>query len=759
MKITIFCKEKAVLSEFYNQCLLERNENTGEVFRFKHGESVSLDIRRHVLFNELIYTEKLEAEIREKISASEAKGFYVTSERSGLNEAKEGIEKSKKHLREGRFIEAYIELSNAFLKITDLTSDLDYMNMEAALTVNLIIVMISIASWIIAILLTESFARRLLLTEVFFALMLGYVYLVFPGCSIVSIDQIMMVAFTSLLTMLLVVNTIPSLLPQNRSKGINRFSALLMSFQLGKKNLRLRKLRTALTFTTLTMITMSFIVLTSYSSSFGLVYGVSGTTNCKEEGILMRMPEYEYALNLSDSRDAGYFNPVRESALEWIQGYEELEYYALKAEKLPSTLNWTIMGFELEKDPIVGELNNMIVTGEPLIEDDTCLVHESLLWRNKVEIGGKYMGLTVVGAFGDLILDLKDLDGQSIIPNKQSVLLNDENRIIYYLTRVPLNEVIITSYKTAMKFSNVFTSRATLIFRGGENLETLCKSMKLSSEYRFWLNMDEKVYTASLGALNEVKGMQLAAPWSIMVLIIASTMLGSMQDRKREINVLSSVGINPSHITGIFLSEALILGIVAGCLGYLTGLGVYPLMAEIGLAPAMKMKVSFVWCFASIGISVAAVIVGTGYAFKHSTLLTPSHKRKWNSTFLKQREVDEEYVIELPIHLEGHNYEKFIEFLEKELNDRIFPDNQRISTDRYFLNYVNKKKGKEKCTFSYVFYSISALDNTRNKIVIDRDQENFVVRLTMTGSLIGAQESGVFIRKLILKWAVINDNT
>ena len=368
------------------------------------------------------------------------------------------------------------------------------------------------------------------------------------------------------------------------------------------------------------------------------------------------------------------------------------------------------------------------------------------------------MGLTVVGAFGDLILDLKDLDGQSIIPNKQNVLLRDENRIIYILTQSPLSEVIITSYKNALEFKGVLTSRATLLFRDGENLETLCKSLKISSEYRFWLNKDEKVYTASLGAVNEVKGMQLAAPWSIMVLIIASTMLGSMQDRKREINILSSVGINPSHITGIFLSEALILGIIAGCIGYLMGLGFYPLMVEIGLAPAMKMKVSFFWCLASIGISIAAVIVGTSYAFKHSTLLTPSQKGKWSSAFMKQRDIDEEYEIELPIHLESHNYEKFIEFLEKELADRIFPDNQRISSDRYFLNYVNKKKEKERFIFSYVFYSVSALDNTRNKIVIYKDQENYTVRVSMKGSLIGAQESGVFIRKLILKWAVIKDD-
>ena len=74
-----------------------------------------------------------------------------------------------------------------------------------------------------------------------------------------------------------------------------------------------------------------------------------------------------------------------------------------------------------------------------------------------------------------------------------------------------------------------------------------------------------------------------------------------MYERKGEINILSSVGLNPAHVTGIFVSESLFTGIIAGGFGYLFGMGFYPIMSYLSSAPAVRYKISAIWSLGAVG--------------------------------------------------------------------------------------------------------------------------------------------------------------
>jgi putative ABC transport system permease protein len=64
-------------------------------------------------------------------------------------------------------------------------------------------------------------------------------------------------------------------------------------------------------------------------------------------------------------------------------------------------------------------------------------------------------------------------------------------------------------------------------------------------------------------------------------LIVFTNMMASVNERKREIGIFRAIGFRKSHIVRIIFLEALIVGLIAGILGYGLGLGVSHLIGPI----------------------------------------------------------------------------------------------------------------------------------------------------------------------------------
>ena len=58
-------------------------------------------------------------------------------------------------------------------------------------------------------------------------------------------------------------------------------------------------------------------------------------------------------------------------------------------------------------------------------------------------------------------------------------------------------------------------------------------------------------------------------PIIISVFIVLNTMIGSVYERKREIGIYTSVGLAPSHVSFLFIAEAMALAVISVVLGYL----------------------------------------------------------------------------------------------------------------------------------------------------------------------------------------------
>ncbi|MEW6112109.1 MAG: FtsX-like permease family protein [Thermodesulfobacteriota bacterium] len=99
--------------------------------------------------------------------------------------------------------------------------------------------------------------------------------------------------------------------------------------------------------------------------------------------------------------------------------------------------------------------------------------------------------------------------------------------------------------------------------------------------------ISEKIPAAKVTALQQVVASRMDAlhnleKFSLMVaalillvgsMVVFVTMMGSVNERTREIGIFSAIGFRKSHIMKIILLEALIVSIASGVLGYLVGIG------------------------------------------------------------------------------------------------------------------------------------------------------------------------------------------
>ena len=161
------------------------------------------------------------------------------------------------------------------------------------------------------------------------------------------------------------------------------------------------------------------------------------------------------------------------------------------------------------------------------------------------------------------------------------------------------------------------------------NATDFAERLALERGYLSWANTIEGYFSYRLGNYFQGKGASLVIPWIIVVLNVIITMLNSLFERRGEIEILSSVGLNPAQISAVFIAEAFITGFIAGGFGYLIGLGFYKGLSILNIGLLVQQKVSAIWSLAAIGLAISAVFTGAYAALQNSIVITPSLMRRW----------------------------------------------------------------------------------------------------------------------------------
>jgi len=774
------------------------NVSTVGGFILEQGGILVLDLSKYSLVNDFKAVESAIKSSENHIEDVESQGYYMSQENDLIIRAWDYLNIAQMKWTQEKYDESYLNLRNAFLNTINIEANLGSFIIEATFSVNLILVFAAFASSALAVLITEKNSIRIGITLSIFTITAIFLNIVFPGTKNVTLTDQIIISVVSLVTVYIIPKIQFVGLNKIRIGDIGFIDVLHSVFSMAKRNLRRRKIRTLLASATLLTLTMGFVSLTSLSQSYGLVYSQTFRKSLGTSGITVRMPEYTKSTIILDPVtmdtwkpiDAGFFHPVDTETYDWLSINEDISSIEIKVENLPNNNPYTRIGstriyglIGFSQGSTMEKINENIISGEPLTDPDTCLVHKSHIESGKIQIGDyvtfkqRLQGssrtssihgenedpilLKVVGTFGDELETMRDVDGSYILPLKDEVeRRGDTTPFIYIFHPVLCNvkEVIITNYETAIRLDDVSISRLNIITEDGVDLEILGRSLAMSRQLRLWINDGMNIFFAQMGELYSGKGLSLIVPWGIVVLNVVVTMMNTMYERRKEINILSSIGLNPTHISGIFISEALIMGSITGGFGYILGLGIYPLMSYISNAPVVEMKVSAAWSIASVGISVVSVLVGSLLSLRSSASLTPSlHIRYKIDETLKDHSGIWE--VPVPVKIEEQQVLKFLSFAKSYLLK--YKDPLRSP----YVGYVIIKTRKnEKGIIYELRYSFSQTGShvdhryTLNSLIMEQTDDGlYMARFLSQGEHDGSQYSIGFIRKLIIAWSTIPD--
>ena len=350
---------------------------------------------------------------------------------------------------------------------------------------------------------------------------------------------------------------------------------------------------------------------------------------------------------------------------------------------------------------------------------------------------------------------LKDLDGSPYLPRRM-VNLNPGGEVPQYSVEpCDPSEYVIVHVSDALRIALVGISRVAITVNVGVDVNAFAERLALERGYSAWSASADGVYLARLSSYIEGKGLPLMVPWAIVVLNVVITMLNSMFERRKDIHILSSVGLNPAQISAIFVAEASILGLTAGGIGYLGGLSIYKGMALINLSLEVRQKVSAFWSLASIGISMTAVLMGAFASLKSSVVITPSLMRKWR---IEDQEGGffEPLEITIPVRLLQEEVDGFIAFVVGVLKDLEDDPDKKTSSIKVFDSEV------EEVRIDFIYKSSGSTASnfySKNSLLIERDAENgeVGVRLSSYGDPEWAHITGSLVRMIAMRWSTSHE--
>jgi hypothetical protein len=120
-------------------------------------------------------------------------------------------------------------------------------------------------------------------------------------------------------------------------------------------------------------------------------------------------------------------------------------------------------------------------------------------------------------------------------------------------------------------------------------------------------------------------------PLVISVLIVLNTMISSVYERKREIAVYTSVGLAPSHVSFLFVAEALAFAVISVVIGYLLAQTSANLLAGTALWQGMTANYSSMAGVAAMLLVMAVVLVSAIYPSRvAASIAIPDVNRAWS---------------------------------------------------------------------------------------------------------------------------------
>ena len=429
---------------------------------------------------------------------------------------------------------------------------------------------------------------------------------------------------------------------------VSKISVAIAAFLLGVSNMRKRPLRTALTCLTLVVLTFAVLSLTSVQQAVKQrKYSIG--KKAPYEGLLFRATNWgalaEPALKYLEVELAGVAEPVPRA---WYVSYETNRQRAVEIAYGDRSRATAVAALGLTAaETNLTEMGNTLVAGRWMKKGETRVVLLPRHLAATLFIGAGDVGkaevvifgvpFTVIGLFDPRQFGkLRDLDDEEMTPvnfeatekrraSQNVTSMQQEGQLPQKYDHHDAGQTVIMPYEDLMRLNGRLASVAVPLPRP-EDLKHAIDRLLSRLGLLVYVGLKGKTYAYSAIGDTPTEGLgNLVAPVAIAILIVLSTMLGAVQERKREIAVFSSVGLSPTHVAVLFLAESFVYAILGVVIGYLLGQAFSHLVVTGVVLQGLNVNYSSNSAILAVGIVILVVLGSTVYpAILASRLARPS---------------------------------------------------------------------------------------------------------------------------------------
>ena len=441
-----------------------------------------------------------------------------------------------------------------------------------------------------------------------------------------------------------------------KAAEIGRWKAFVAAFLLGVSNLRRRRLRTALTCITLIILTftvMSFtavksmrhhtrLLFQSRSPYLGYVFKNTNWNDLPPESLDTLTHHFDTGTLVAPrvwledpDRTRSLRIPIRRGdktvEARGVVGLSAAEGQVTGADAVLSTGRWFQPD---EADAVLLPKQMALALG---VDPQRSREPTVLLWG---------MPFRVVGTFsGKSLAARTDLDGEPLTPvtfpsevtmemtDAEMEALESGEDVKSFQSRyqhISGDLTVIVPYQTLLSWGGHLKAVAVKPEAGKQNRS---QAEHLVDRFGLLLFSGEPdgvyVYYAS-DAMSYSGVPNVAIPLVISVFIVLNTMIGSVYERKREIGIYTSVGLAPSHVSFLFIAEALAFAVLSVVLGYLLAQVTAGLFAKTPLWAGITVNYSSMAGVAAMVLVILVVLISVIYPSRvAANIAIPDVHRSW----------------------------------------------------------------------------------------------------------------------------------
>ena len=325
---------------------------------------------------------------------------------------------------------------------------------------------------------------------------------------------------------------------------------------------------------------------------------------------------------------------------------------------------WGFVGLAAQEEDLLGP---EVVAGRWLRpgEEDACLLPVGLadslgvsaegLEQERVRVFGEVF--RVVGLLADDALDRFDLNGEPLTPLDPEAQQPSEAEVgrgqggkLRPFAHLPASATPVLPFDALMRWDGVRLASVGIRLDGGtEATRRAVVELAETLDLNLFAGLGgQRLLVNSVGVASVSGWGSLIVPLLIAGLIVFNTMLGAVYERTQEIGTFNAVGLAPGHVSGLFMAEAVALGVVGTVAGYLLGQGAAQLLAQGGFLPGLELNYSSLGAVLTVGAIALLVVASALYPARMAgRICTPGIERRWKLPVVK----GEHLRVQLPFSL------------------------------------------------------------------------------------------------------------